>query len=363
MAADSTFNDTESLPRDTAEDPESSLGGHAPRPPRPSRRAAGMARIPMPAPAMRSGSGTEDASVEDGASAEGLDSEPASSAERAARAREKRVKAAAEAAVEAAWDEPRPEESFADLAEHSDRAPPAPLTPSRGMPAVAAPRRQLDSSPAVSVSLEEDREDTQVGEVPRDLLELSGGGADECTRAYTAPQELIELAKRKREERLRAKADSAKADKAAAEAHLRETQRPPARGAGAADEVIPLVPKAPRAVSDLGVRSPAPAAARPSGRPSSSEALRAFSESLRAPGFTEPGSDNQPASSELDSAPAFSAVKSRADVSPQSLAKLQATYKTPWFGGSRRWLLIVALFVIVGFALSRWSTLSHLFFR
>jgi hypothetical protein len=230
------------------------------------------------------------------------------------------------------------------------------------MPAVSAPRRQLDSSPAVSVSLEEDREDTQVGEVPRDLLELSGGGADECTRAYTAPQELIELAKRKREERLRAKADSAKADKASAEAHLRETQRPPARGTGGADEVIPLVPKAPRAVSDLGVRGAATAAARPSGRPSSSEALRAFSESLRAPALADPASDDQP-SSELDSAPAFSAVKSRADVDPQSLANLQASYKTPWFGGSRLWLLIVGLFVIVGFALSRWSALSQLLMR
>ena len=349
MAADSTFNDTESSPRDTAEEAESSLAVHAPRPPRPSKRASALARIPMPAPAMRSGSG-----LYDEVSTEGLESEPASSAQRAAEARGNGVKAAAPAATE----EAHPEESFADLAEPDDRAPPAPLTPSRGMPAVTAPRRPLDSSPAVTVSEDEDREDTTVGEVPRDLLELSGGGADECTRAYTAPQELIELAKRKREERMRAKAD-----KASSEAHLRETQRPPARGAASVDEAMDAVPKAPRAVSDLSVRSPATATMRPNGRPSSSEALRAFSESLRAPGWAEAGSDDAYAPSEHDSVPVMSAVKSRVDVSPESLASLQATYKKPWFGGSRRWLLIVALFVIVGFAISRWSALSHLILR
>lgn len=357
MAADSTFNDTESLPRDPAEDSESSLAVHAPRPPRPSKRAPGLARIPMPAPAMRSGSGMGDALLEDDAIAEGLESEPASSAERAAEARENGMKASAAATA----GEVYPEESFAELA---DRAPPAPLTPSRGMPAVSAPRRPLDSSPAVTVSEDEDREDTTVGEVPRDLLELSGSGADECTRAYTAPQELIELAKRKREERLRAKAGSVQADdSASAEAHLRETQRPPGRGAAASDAPVDLVPKAPRAVSDLGLGSPAEASPRLSARPTSSEALRAFSNSLRAPGSAASGFDDEPASLERDSAPAVSAIKSRADVSPESLANLQATYKTPWLGGSRRWLLIVGLFVIVGFAISRWNALSHLLFR
>jgi hypothetical protein len=41
---------------------------------------------------------------------------------------------------------------------------------------------------------EDDREDTTVGEVPEGLLALSSH-QDESTRAYTAPQELIELAK------------------------------------------------------------------------------------------------------------------------------------------------------------------------
>lgn len=351
MAADSTFNDTESSPRDTADDAESSLAVHAPRPPRPSKRASGLARIPMPAPAMRSGSELEDGSVDDEAFADGRESEPVSSAERAAAPDGDAPQATASGAL----DEPsslRPEESFADL-DVADRAPPAPLTPSRGMPAVAAPRRPLDSSPSVSVTSEEDREDTTVGEVNRDLLELSGGnGGDECTRAYTAPQELIELAKRKREERMRAKAE-----KAPAEAHLRETQRPPSRGAEPFDDVIDLVPKAPRAVSGLGTRTPAMGSVRPSGNPAS-EALRALSSPPRP---IDPDSD--PDSFERDSAPVVSAVKSRADVTPESLAHLQASYKTPWLGSSRRWLLVVGLFVIVGFAISRWSTLSHLLFR
>lgn len=345
MAADSTFNDTESLPRDTADDSESSLAG--PRPPRPSKRGGGLARIPMPAPAMRSDSGTEDMSVED---EDELESVPASSAERAAEPRGNGVKSSA--VTESAPEGPRsehPEESFADLAELTDRAPPAPLTPSRGMPAITAPRRPLDSSPSVSVSSDDDREDTTVGEVNRDLLELSGG-SDECTRAYTAPQELIELAKRKREERLRAKAE-----KAPAEAHLRETQRPPTRGAGESEPVIALVPKAPRAVSDLSMGG-AGMASRPSGRPSS-DALRALSSPPRPI-----SDDDEPDSFERDSAPVVSAVKSRADVSPESLAHLQASYKTPWLGRSRRWLFVMALFVIVGFAISRWSVLSQLLF-
>lgn len=348
MAADSTFNDTESLPRDTADDSESSLAVNAPRPPRPSKRGGGLARIPMPAPAMRADSVMEDTSVED---EDGLESVPASSAQRAAESRGNGVKSSA--ATETAPEGPpseHPEESFADLADITDQAPPAPLTPSRGMPAVNAPRRPRDSSPSVSVSSEEDREDTTVGEVNRDLLELSGG-SDECTRAYTAPQELIELAKRKREERLRAKAE-----KAPAEAHLRETQRPPTRGARESEPVIALVPKAPRAVSDLSAGEPG-MVSRPSGRPSS-DALRALSSPPQPI-----GGDHEPDSFERDSAPAVSAVKSRSDVSPESLAHLQASYKTPWLGRSRRWLFVMALFVIVGFGLSRWTALSHLLFR
>jgi hypothetical protein len=71
--------------------------------------------------------------------------------------------------------------------------------------------RNSASSPPVAISAEDDREDTLVGEVAKDLLDLSSMEGDENTRAYQAPAELIELARRQREERLLAKGKPARA--------------------------------------------------------------------------------------------------------------------------------------------------------
>lgn len=372
MAAESTFNEPDTSADETSDEQVSSFASNPPRPPRPARRPGALARMPMPAPASRSG-GYPFGSTEDI-----FDSSPASPAVPiedddvdgpALPLTPSRARAASPLPPP---DEspPLPEESFADLANDvSDRAPSAPLTPWRNVPPLveapaveAAPvgaRSDPDSSPPVGIDPDEDREDTIVGEVNRNLLELSGSG-DENTRAYTAPQELIELAKRKREERLRAK----NAAPVPPEAHSKETERPPALrrtpGARAAEESLAarataLSPnKLPSAFP--GDEDAAPAIARansvPADRPSASGSERISSALLELAAVSKPTTPS--------SAPAVSEVIARADASPESVAMSISNYKTPWLSSPPRWVLLAVVFVVVGFALSRWRGIEQL---
>lgn len=203
MPVDSTFNETESSSDETRDE---GLGAQRtpgpPRPPRPGKRK-GSGLIPMPAPSSQPGFGAIGGESD---AAPGVDIDDERDEPYVARARPKHVE---------------PEESFADIdAElQEENAPPAPVTPWRSVPSLEPDPEPVPITPARSAGGydREEPEPTIVGKVPENLLELSSAG-EENTRAFTAPRELIELARRKREERL----DS----KAPADAHLRDTQRP-----------------------------------------------------------------------------------------------------------------------------------------
>jgi hypothetical protein len=209
--------------------------------------------------------------------------------------------------------------------------------------------------------------------VPRKLLELSSSGGDENTRAYTAPQELIELAKRKREARLKASAAVA----APPEAHSRETARPPGqrRGLGNAAVAQPFELVVPRAAvlpvdgeSSYPPESPegdaAPAVARdlsgppwgedPAGPPSAAVAPKAGGSSLL---------DLARATNELvdpDSAPAVNDSVPAAEPGPASVASVSSTHENRALTPARRYLLLVALFIVAGFLLARWNGLHFI---
>jgi hypothetical protein len=388
MAADSTFDDTDSLPEAREDDSHPLLAKSAPLPPRPAKKAgrvsssSSLVRAQMPAGDL-------------------FDSAPATPI----RSQQQEPVVALESVRLAPASDRRsyrPEESFEDLdSDLSDRAPSAPVTPWRGIAptpakssepkpsAVAAPGRvplrmplpmpreeeeEADASPPVGL-LEEEHEDTIVGEVPRKLLELSssGGVSDENTRAYTAPQELIELAKRKREARLKASAAVA----APPEAHSRETARPPGqrRGLGNAAVAQPFELVVPRAgalpaegASSYPPESPegdaAPAVARdlsgppwgedPAG-PSAAVAPKAGGSSL----LELARATNELV--DLDSAPAVNDSVPAAEPGPASVAdSAPSTPEKRVLTSKRLYLLLVALFIVTGFLLSRSNGL-HIF--
>jgi hypothetical protein len=379
MAADSTFDDTDSLPEERADDSRPLLAKGAPLPPRPAKKSgrvsssSSLVRAQMPAGDL-------------------FDSAPATPI-RARHDEPLAPPASPRVAFESGEPSFRPEESFEDLdADLSERAPRAPVTPLRGLApteakpsAIAAPGRaplrmplpmprdDADASPPVG--LDDEHEDTIVGEVPRKLLELSssGGAGDENTRAYTAPQELIELAKRKREARLKANAAVA----ASPEAHSRETARPPGqrRGAGNAAVAQPfelVVPRAAVLPSDASSYPPeapegdaAPSVARdlsgppwgedPAGPPSAAVAPRVGGSSLL---------ELARATNELvdpDSAPPVNDSVPASEPDPASLvAASESTQEKSWRTSARRYLLLVAVLIVVGFLLARWKGF-HLF--
>jgi hypothetical protein len=377
MAADSTFDDTDSLPEAREDDSHSLLAKSAPLPPRPAKRAgrasssSSLVRAQMPAGDL-------------------FDSAPATPI-RAQQEEPVESPVSPRLAPASARPSFRPEESFEDLdADLSDRAPSAPVTPWRGIApiepkpsAVAAPGRaplriplpapREDAEASPPVGLEDEHEDTIVGEVPRNLLELSSSGGDENTRAYTAPQELIELAKRKREARLKASAAVA----APPEAHSRETARPPGqrRGLGNAAAAQPfelVVPRAAVLPVDDGSSYPpdspegdaAPAVARdlsgppwgedPAGPPSAAVAPNVAGSSLL---------ELARATNELadpDSAPAVNDSVPAAEPGPASVAAAESPTLDKGLTPARRYFLLVALFIVTGFLLSRWNGLHFI---
>ncbi len=370
MAADSTFNETEGSPEQAQSEPASMLGPNPPRPPRPAKRPLGTARVPMPSPADRIEQSDFGAEVVGSSLAEpSLDDASESEPEfPLVASRAKPVSAS-------------PEESFADIdADLADRAPSAPITPWRGVPPLAEKLPEFkpspavatrlgpsqvskphdsSSSPAVAISHElDEHEDTIVGQAPKNLLELSSSG-DENTRAYTAPQELIELAKRKREERLKAGA----AIDAVPEAHSRETARPPNRAAALtardAAEDMPRAAKLPSLTfSPLPEGDSAPAVDR--------------EVSDRAP----PPSHHAPPSASAESAPVIEIGPGSELPESGSAQRMDAPLPTPrWDPGSlaaarsssrhggKRWLLVAAMFIIVGVVISRWAVIQQLVSR
>lgn len=428
MAVDPTFNDTESSSEDAQESSPSlvlAAAGAPPRPPRPAKRSA-LARIPMPLGHQR-GSDMPPMSESEEDSAppspvSGLpgvpEAEPAAEFDLTA----ERAKPPSTPLPRESFDDLRPDPSdrapSAPLTPWNDVPPlvtapppstpdqssaPAALTSNRRIAADPAPasseasRRaasdsspsraaessppsapalwsgapaaagaDLDSSPPVGIEPEddqEDREDTIVGEVPRRLLDIASTG-DEATRAYTAPQELIELARAKKEERRRNKAAAA-ARAASEEAHSRETERPPAirrtlesSPEESFEDVMPADPVPPAVIDP---RDSAPPVARPvSAKPAEVSSLRSSSPDLSASSSLRTR-QTVPPTAPREPAPASTQLTSR-EPAPESEVSL-SSLQTPWFGGARRWLLLAAIFLALGVLLARWRLIEQLLAR
>jgi len=331
MPVDSTFNETESSSeegRDEAVAVQRTPG--PPRPPRPGKRK-GSGLIPMPSP-QNGAFGQVDVSESDAAPGVDIEDE-----------RDEVFPLVSPRAKHA-----EPEESFADIdAELHETAPPAPLS---GLLDAAGP---VEATPPRAGSAHgygrEEPEPTLVGKVPDNLLELSGAG-EENTRAFTAPRELIELARRRREERL----DS----KAPADAHLRDTQRPirgAASDADAADAAppIPVDSAPPRRFED----DAAPPIARTNSGEMEAVALPPRGAPDSEPRGSGPVIEVEPAS-EVSISVSFDADSAaRAPVAPPSE---QVPSRIQSGMSLKPALFLGALFVLVGVVIARWHELMQL---
>lgn len=333
MPVDSTFNETESSSEEGRDDAVAAQRTPGPpRPPRPGGKRKGSGRIPMPSQPNAFGPG--EASDLDAAPGVDIEDERDEAMELLS-PRAKHVP---------------PEESFADIdAELLETAPPAPLS---GLYEGAGP---VEATPprAGAAYEREEPEPTLVGKVPDNLLELSGAG-EENTRAFTAPRELIELARRRREERL----DS----KAPADAHLRDTQRPN-RGLTSRAEAEPEEADAapPIPVDSAPPRRLEEDAAPPIARTNSGE-MEAVALPPRAPPDSEPRGSGpvievEPAS-EMSISVSFDA-ESAAHV-PGAPASELVPSRIQSGMSLKPALLVGALFVVVGVVIARWHELMQL---
>jgi hypothetical protein len=234
----------------------------------------------------------------------------------------------------------------------SDRAPVAPLTPWRDVPPLKeAP--ELSSPAVAAVQADDDHEDTMVGEVPKDLLELSSEeDGEENTRAYQAPQELIDLARREREERRQSQAKQGQ--KQDAKAAFADSLPPAARADLDYDQDQSDVRTATVPLDSFSGSGAAPPVAR-------SGALRGAASG--EPSFGRNKGSNGPASleelaravsgrGERESIPVVSEVLSE-DRTPDSLGDFSGG-QGRWLTRGRTWTLLVGLMIVVGFALARW---------
>jgi hypothetical protein len=251
--------------------------------------------------------------------------------------------------------------SFSDQAPpapFSDRAPAAPVTPRRA----AAARDATDATPPRPIpfaSLRAERDDepepTIVGKVPDNLLELSGGGDE--TRAFTAPRELIELAKRKREERRESRAPK--------EMHASVTERPPApeEPEGQAAPAVLVESGPPRAMEEDAAPPVArtlsgemEAVALPSRRRPDSEPPDSEPPELEPPEASGPVIEIDPASELSGRAGPGASAQGRGPASaPLSSSKAAPTSKRFWI-----W---VAILVLVGITIARWRDIAQLLHR
>ena len=240
------------------------------------------------------------------------------------------------------YDSAAPPLSF-DSAEidPSDRAPAAPLTPWRDVPPLKA-ATGLASLPPAEAKEDHDREDTIVGQVPKKLLDLSSEDedAEENTRAYQAPQELIDLARREREERRQAQAGAGKKrdPKAAFDHSLPST----ARQAADADQGDISTATVPVAADLSGAAAPAVERSRPAPsadvRPGATRAKQPSLADLARDIAAQRPSESQPPGR---------------DGPPESSISVSG-YRTPWFTRGRVWALLMAVFIVAGYALARW---------
>lgn len=389
MAADPSIDESEGappVPIDEKPSPPRELSSGPPRPPRPAKRASGSLRIPLPS-AVAAGS------KPNGAARAHAPLTPVSSTPSSAPASEPPIALSSGLATpvppvraSSTWAPPAvitpaaPSEPAANIefqltrrssaapalrsaapplsfdsaeVDPSDRAPGAPFTPWRDVPRTREPAA-LESLPAPTADRDHDHEETIVGKVANDLLEQSSDDGEEHTRAYQAPQELIELARRQREERRQAKAGPGR--KRDAKAAFHDSLPPTARRPPEDDEqsdlhtaTVPVDPAA-DAAPPVELSRPARASAAPRGgqpgrsaAPSLSELAREISE-RRRPGSLSPVGDGQGRPGASESA------------APPSLVNFQ----TPWLTRGRIWALLAGLFIAMGYALARWRGLDLL---
>jgi len=349
MPTDPTFNDTDGVPEEPLDEAGALHTPNPPRPPRPGKRSRGSGRIPMPLPPSLPGDELGE-SLADAAPRVSIDDERDEPAIPLMPARAKLPSA-------------RPEESFADLnGDPSDRAPAAPVTPWRSVPAFQA--EPVEATPPraspVAFSRDFDREDeheaTMVGKVPINLLELSSSG-DENTRAFTAPRELIELAKRKREE--------SRASKAPVEAHIRETERPPA----AAAPPVPLEEKEEvveaRAAPAVPAQSGPPPRLEEDAAPPVARSISGEMEAVALPSRRARESEApEPSGPDIEIGPGSEVSDPRVVPSgaPPGSVSIPISEPQPSAAKSspRRWLLMTALFMLVGIVIARWRDIAAL---
>jgi hypothetical protein len=363
MAPDSSSDDARNETRDPEGPPSSLEPPSRPRPPRPAKRGPGSARAassssspapfaatPVPAapPPFDPAPATPPREFLDRAwtSPELLEAEPSNLEIPLTRTRPS--SAAPSISIEQAEQDPTERPTTAPrspkLARNVARkavpvAPPAPAAlPTPVVP--PTPRAPIPPPPESSgPSIEiggDDREETLVGAVPQNLLALSTE-AEENTRAYQAPQELIELARRQREGRLQTRSVVATPAQAIPRARELNSARVSEAAPSSPDDAAPPV-----------ARSQAPRGEANSYRPSEGRLNPSSGANL----FDRPGAATEPPDSDdPDSMPAASEVSNRSEPPlPQAFAR---PLRSPWFVNARWALLFLAFLMAAGYALGR----------
>jgi hypothetical protein len=342
MAADSSSNDTQAAAQEGDGQPSSEAPASKPRPPRPAKRASGPVRAPSSSPlATPRGSEPMSASSEDSAPPVPLAIDAAFSSPALLEAenneleipltRARSSSAAPSISIEQAETDPadRPTTApkspkFARAAQTGSHAV-ARVLPARA-PDEAAPevarkeeggRREkaFSASPLAAAFGDDDREDTLVGAVPKRLLELTAH-TDENTRAYQAPRELLELARRQREERLAARTAGNSAS--------------PAEGAlGESDDAAPPVARSQGPQGEAHSLTPRPTGGAPAGADD------------REAADSEGDPDSFPAADEPP-------VVRDAETSPRAFKRAERG------SSGSLWALVIAVIFLAAYSLARW---------
>jgi hypothetical protein len=270
MAADSSSNDTQTAVQEGEGQPSSEAPASKPRPPRPAKRGSGPARAPSSsALATPRSSEPVPASINESAPPVPVAAETAFSSPALLDAENNELEIPlTRARPSSAAPSISIEQAETDPADRPTTAPKSPkfarqtgphavprIVPARASddaPAEAARKEEggrrekaFSASPLAAALGDDDREDTLVGAVPKRLLELTSHSTDENTRAYQAPRELLELARRQREERLAARAAGNSAAPGEGSLGGSDDAAPPvARSQGPQGEAHSLTPRA-----------------------------------------------------------------------------------------------------------------------